>query len=596
MRCLFEIYSDKLVRTTIAEGSPGGLRGMHINSGSRAKRAGRDPLTGLAGYAAFRRALERALAEPPSSPGGMVLALDLNRFHRVNACVGRRSGDLVLRQVAGRLSQAAGASALAARDGANRFLFLLDENGARAAGLPSVLLAALASPFHQDGVTLYLSACIGIARFPAHGLSADEVCASLDFALAAARLAGPGSIRDGVYVGSREREEACLSAALREAIDTDRIEVYYQPQVDLVSGAIRGAEALVRWTDPVLGSVPADTIVRVAEETGLIGQLGDRVLRLACAQAQAWRRMGFREFRIAVNLSARQVRMQSLERVVLDALAQTGLPPACLELELTESVVMDDISHAVSCLQDLKRHGIQLSLDDFGTGYSSLAYLSRFPIDTLKIDRSFLDVVPGSAQAAGLVGTIIASARVLGMRVIAEGVEREAQVRFLALSGCDEIQGYFFSRPLPAAQLTAMLVARESLPSRLRRRALGMPTLLLVDPDMARRCELLALAAPLLDRGGRILAAASAAEAIRFLGELPDLIVSAARLPDMPGTAFLRITRECCPATARILLVAESLGEGMPPAGAGSADVSLPWPDGRTALLEAMRSILSRDV
>jgi EAL domain len=304
--------------------------------------------------------------------------------------------------------------------------------------------------------------------------------------------------------------------------------------------------------------------------------------------------MGFGTFRIAVNLSARQVRMQSLERIVLDALAETGLPPACLELELTESVVMDDIAHAVSCLQDLKRHGIQLSLDDFGTGYSSLAYLSRFPIDTLKIDRSFLELVPANAQAVGLVGTIIASARALGMQVIAEGVEREAQVRFLAGIGCDEIQGYYFSKPVPAAQLTAMLLAHERLPARLRRRALRMPAILVVDPDPARRCELLALAAPLLDRGGRILTSASAAEAIRFLGDMPELVVSAARLPDMPGTAFLRIARGCCPAAARILLEAHAPGDGPPPAKDKSV-LSIPWPSGRVGLAEKMRSILSRD-
>ena len=435
---------------------------MHIDSAPRATRAGRDRQTGLAGHAAFRRGIEQTLARPPGSPGGLAVALDINRFYRVNACVGRERGDLVLREIAGRLSQAAGPATLAVRDGANRFLFLIGDDAAQAADLPCVLLEALAAPFHQDGLSLHLSASVGVARFPAHGLNADEVCASLDFALAEAKQAGPGCIRDGVYVGSREREEACLSAALREAIDSNRIEVHYQPQVDLASGAIRGAEALVRWTDPTRGAVPADTIVRLAEETGLIGQLGDRVLRLACAQAQAWRDLGFPGFRIAVNLSARQVRMQSLERMVLEALEQSGLPAACLELELTESVVMDDVAHAVSCLQDLKRHGIQLSLDDFGTGYSSLAYLSRFPI---------LELAPGNPRAAGIVGTIIAAARVLGMRVIAEGVEHEAQVRFLASSGCDEIQGYFFSRPLPAAQLGAMLAARKTLPARLCRRA-----------------------------------------------------------------------------------------------------------------------------
>jgi len=551
--------------------------------------AGHDPLTGLAGYDGFRDALERALAAPPDAPQRMAVALDINRFHRVNACVGRGSGDQVLRELAGRLSAAAGAGTTVARDGANRFLFLYGADDAQA---PEALLGCFAAPFHADGPPLYLSASVGVVRFPADEPSADHVLASLEHALVEAQRAGPGAVRTGGPVGERERERARMSLALRQAIDGHGIAVHYQPQVDLASGRISGVEALVRWQHPVLGAVPADTIVRVAEESGLIGLLGERVLRQACTQAQAWRAMGFRDLRVAVNLSARQVQMAGLERTVLDALADSGLPPGCLDLELTESVAMDDVAQALACLQSLKRRGIQLSLDDFGTGHSSLACLRLFPIDTLKLDRSFLELVPGNARAAGLVKTIIASAHGLGIRVVAEGVEHEAQLAFLARSGCDEIQGYFFSRPLAPDQLTAMLLAGASLPARLRRHALRLPTILLVEGDPVRRRALGALAAQCLESGGRVLYGASAAEAIRMFEEAPDLIVIGTGLPDMRAKAILRSTRELCPEAGRILLADSRPLPGGLPTGLGPAETVVVWPGGHAALLAHMRAAL----
>lgn len=300
---------------------------------------------------------------------------------------------------------------------------------------------------------------MAVARFPEHGASAGQVMAVLDRAMADARRAGADIVREGKCMG--EREQVGLEAGLRDAIDSGAIDVHYQPQVDLKNGLICGVEALVRWNDPVAGAVPADRIVSLAEDAGLIGRLGECVLRRACAQAQSWRGMGFGGLRVAVNLSARQVCMGDLERLVLEVLGQTGLPPANLDLELTESVVMEDIGRAVACFERLKVHGVQMSLDDFGTGYSSLAYLRLFPIDRLKIDRAFLDLVPGDARAAGLVGAIIAAAHGLGMHVVAEGVEHQAQLDFLARMGCDEVQGYLFSRPLTAAQMTSLLEERR---------------------------------------------------------------------------------------------------------------------------------------
>ena len=221
----------------------------------------------------------------------------------------------------------------------------------------------------------------------------------------------------------------------------------------------------------------------MAEDCGLIGELGDWVLRTACAQMQAWRAMGYHDLHVAVNLSARQFAMRSLEGSVVRALADSGLPPECLDLELTESLLMVDVEHAIECLAALRRRGIRLSLDDFGTGYSSLAYLQRFPIDVLKIDKSFLRQVPEAEDASAIVQAIITMGHSLGMRVVAEGVEREAQCEFLSRNMCDEIQGYYVSRPVPAAQLGALLAREQVLPAHLLRFDRGGPTVTLVDAD-----------------------------------------------------------------------------------------------------------------
>lgn len=560
-------------------------RGAHDAAGAD----GCDRLTGLADYDTFRAVLAQALS---AGRGVQVVALDVNRFYRVNACIGHDGGDRILRALGARLGDAAGAGVPVARAGANRLLFLFDAKDERSAEAPARLMAVFSQPFLDSGLELYLSASIAVARFPEHGASVGQLMASLDHAMAEARRAGAGLVREGVRIDAREREQACLAVALRNAIDAGAIDVHYQPQVDLDSGAICGVEALVRWTDPAAGPISADRIIQMAEEAGLIGRLGERVLRTACAQAQAWREMGFRDLRVAVNLSARQVCMRSLERMVLAVLAQTGLPPSNLDLELTESVVMDDIGRAAACFENLKRHGVRLSLDDFGTGYSSLAYLRLFPIDALKLDRLFLDLVPDNARAAGLVGAIIAAAHGLGMRVVAEGVEHEAQLRFLAREGCDEIQGYFFSKPMAPEQVTSMLKERKTLPVALRRRKAHAPTILLVDGDRERGCALGALAAHLLDHGGRIVYAGSGAEAVRMTGDTPDLILVGPGVPDMPAPVFLRMVRQLCPAAARVLLLGEESGQDEPAMEPGLADAIISWPAGRAGLLEQMRAIL----
>ena len=432
-----------------------------------------DPLTSLPNYALFRDRLEQAiLIAAQGRRTLMVAAIDLNGFNRVNACVGHAAGDRVLCDIARRLGAAAGPGVTVARENGDKFLLLLEagpECGADGDSPVQAFIAAVSEPIESEGKALHISCSAGLAVYPADGETADDLLHASDRALLCAKEAGPGMVCTNLEVNDVvELEHFQLAAALRDALERDELAVHYQPKVDLVSGKINGVEALVRWSHPVKGPIPPMTLISVAEDCGLIGELGDWVLRTACAQMQAWRGMGHGDLRVAVNLSARQFAMGDLEDSVVRALADTGLPPECLDLELTESLLMADVEYAIECLGALKRRGISLSLDDFGTGYSSLAYLQRFPIDVLKIDKSFLDKAPEADDASAIVEAIITMGHSLGMRVVAEGVEREAQCEFLSSNMCDEIQGYWVSRPVPAAQLGALLAQQWTLPAHLR--------------------------------------------------------------------------------------------------------------------------------
>jgi diguanylate cyclase (GGDEF)-like protein len=514
-----------------------------------------DPLTGLPNYALFRDRLEQAILVAAQGRRTLIVAvIDLNRFKRVNACVGHAAGDRVLCEIAGRLRAAAGPAVTVARQNGDQFLLLLETDPASGdANQVQALIAAVTEPIGCEGTALYISCSAGVATYPADGETADALLFASDRALLRAKEAGPGMVRTNIEVNNvAELEHFQLGAALRDALERGELAVHYQPKVDLVSGKINGVEALIRWTHPVKGAIPPATLVSVAEDCGLIGQVGDWVLRAACAQMQAWREMGHRDLRVAVNLSARQFAMQGLEASVVRALADTGLPPACLDLELTESLLMVDVDRALECLAALKRLGVRLSIDDFGTGYSSLAYLQRFPIDVLKIDKSFLDKVPEADDASAIVKAIITMGHSLGMRVVAEGVESEAQCEFLARNMCDEIQGYYVSRPVPAGELDALLARARALPAHLLRFNRAQPTLLLVDDEPSVLSSLRWL---LRSEGYRILTAASGAEGLAVLAQHPvDVIVSDQRMPGMTGVDFLCSVRQLYPDTARIVL------------------------------------------
>jgi EAL domain-containing protein (putative c-di-GMP-specific phosphodiesterase class I) len=261
-------------------------------------------------------------------------------------------------------------------------------------------------------------------------------------------------------------ERMRIEEALRDAVERQEFEVYYQPQVDLASGRVIGAEALIRWRHPEMGLIPPGRFIPLAEETGLIVPIGLWVLHTACEQIMRWERAGLRgleDFRIAVNLSARQFAQPDLVQSIAHVLRNSGLAPARLEIELTEGLVMTDVENAIDTLHELKSLGVQLSIDDFGTGYSSLSYLQRFPIDVLKIDQSFVRDITGSSDDATIVHTIISMAHNLHLRVIAEGVETEAQLAYLRKHECDEMQGYYFSHPLPIQQMEDLLQSGKCL-------------------------------------------------------------------------------------------------------------------------------------
>jgi EAL domain-containing protein (putative c-di-GMP-specific phosphodiesterase class I) len=320
------------------------------------------------------------------------------------------------------------------------------------------VLEALAEPLRLHGQDLVMTGSAGLAAWPADGHDAAALIQHAEVAMYRAKDLGRNAVQFYTpAMNARARERMALEGALRSALQHGEFELYYQPQVDLLSGSVVGLEALIRWRHPSLGLVRPDRFIHLAEETGLIVPIGAWVLRTACRQSRAWQHAGYGALRIAVNLSARQFAQPGLVREIETVLIDTGLAPACLEIELTESLVMEDVEGAIRTMVQLKDMGVKLSIDDFGTGYSSLSYLRRFPVDVLKIDRSFVRDITSSEDDAAMVSAIIELARGLRMRVIAEGVETEAQLDYLKRRGCDEVQGHVYARAAPGADVEALL-------------------------------------------------------------------------------------------------------------------------------------------
>ena len=423
--------------------------------------AGHDALTGLPNRVLLKDRLTQAVADARRRNLSVWVAfLDLDRFKLINDSLGHAAGDVLLTTVAARLRGALREGDTVARLGGDEFVLVLTEHapGSLTPLVVERLMRSVEQPLNTHGHELLPTCSMGISVFPADGEDAGTLIEQADITMYRAKQQGRN--RFCCYAASMNqhaRERLVMERELRVALELGQFVLHYQPQVELATGRIVGVEALVRWAHPLNGLVGPDDFIGVAEEMGLIVPLGQWVLRTACRQNRAWQRAGLPAMRVAVNLSARQFAEPALLRTVREALEEAELEPRYLEVEITESLVMSDVGRTIDTLEELKGLGVHLSIDDFGTGYSSLAYLKRFPIDTLKIDRSFVRDIHADPEDATIVEAIILLARSLGRSVVAEGVEDESQLRFLMRHRCDVVQGYLFSRALAPEALAACL-------------------------------------------------------------------------------------------------------------------------------------------
>jgi len=426
-----------------------------------------DALTDLPNRILFKERLARTLEDARRARRkAAVLFVGLDRFTRINASLGYDAGDQLLKAAAMRLTgclevaAAAGMKAEISRFGGDEFTLVLDRVGAPedVATLARRILDILAEAYAIGGQDVYTTTSIGISLYPEDGTLVHNLLRNADAALRHAKRQGKNTFRfysPAMNAGAERR--LALENDLQKALDHGELLLHYQPTVDMRTGRPVGFEALLRWNHPRLGLVPPGDFVPLAEETGLIVPIGEWVLATACAQGKRWRDEGLPPFRVAVNLSARQFWQEDLAPTVGRILVDTRLDPRLLDLELTESTFMQDAEATVKALMSLKEMGVTLSIDDFGTGYSSLAYLQRFPLDALKVDRSFVQDVTTNPDSAAITRTILAMARNLGLRVVAEGIETADQYALLQAEGCHEGQGFFIGRPMPAADVAAFV-------------------------------------------------------------------------------------------------------------------------------------------
>jgi diguanylate cyclase (GGDEF)-like protein/PAS domain S-box-containing protein len=432
--------------------------------------ANHDPLTNLPNRKFFRERLGISLDEAALNGEQLaVLFLDLDRFKLINDTFGHALGDKLLLMVAERLAGCFRKGDILARLGGDEFVVLLQGlSGTQDAALVAQkIMDAFARAFQLDAHEVFVSASIGIAFYPSDAIDAGNLIRCADNAMYQAKEQGLGYQFYRPDLENLSSERLTLENSLRRALERDELRLYYQPKVDLASGAVIGLEALLRWAHPVRGMIPPDQFIPLAEETGLIIPIGEWVLRTACLQIKAWQAEGMPFLPVAVNLSARQFRqfsasgeatgIHNLVETIERVLEETGVDPSCLELEITESILMQNLSTAAVTLQALSAKGIRIFIDDFGTGYSSLSYLKRLPIDTIKIDKSFVGDIMTDPDDAAIVTAIIAMAHSLRLKVVAEGVETQEQFNFLLERGCDAMQGYFFSKPLPAKEIFPFL-------------------------------------------------------------------------------------------------------------------------------------------
>ncbi|MDY6943481.1 MAG: PAS domain S-box protein [Pseudomonadota bacterium] len=420
-----------------------------------------DFLTRLPNRALFQERLENAIARAARHESMVsVLFIDLDQFKSINDSLGHGIGDDLLVKVSERLGGLVRGTDTVARLGGDEFAVLLEDlkDDQDLIRVADKIIAAFGSPFELEGYELFTSASMGIVCYPSDGEDAETLLKKADAAMYQAKDYGRNNYRFfSPEINAKAHEYLVLANNLRYALERDEFRLYYQPLIDLSTGEVRGVEALIRWQHPEFGLVSPVTFIPVAEATGLINQIGTWVLRTACVQGKKWQDAGFAPIRIAVNLSARQFRDAALVDTLNQILEETGLDGRWVELEVTESMMMENPSRVKDIMYALKKNHVSIAIDDFGTGYSSLSYLKEFPFDFIKIDRSFVMGIPGNKSDTSITETIIAMAKSLHIAVIAEGIETPDQEEYLLKQGCDEGQGYLFSKPVPADQLELLL-------------------------------------------------------------------------------------------------------------------------------------------
>jgi diguanylate cyclase (GGDEF)-like protein/PAS domain S-box-containing protein len=425
-----------------------------------------DPLTGLANRLLFKERLQHTIAQAHRAGTPLaVLFVDLDRFKLINDTAGHGAGDRVLLECAHRLRQCLRDSDTVARTGGDEFLILI-EAPAGPLHVPSVaqkVITALEQPFYVGGKEFSIGASIGISTYPGDGSEVEILIQNADIAMYRAKTEGRGCFRFySATMAAQSLQRYRMEAALRRALDRHEMELYFQPKINLQSGRISGAEALIRWHHPEFGMLLPQQFIPVAEDMGMIDEIGLWAIRETCSHCRNWQLQGLPTVRIAVNLAYSQFTDERFCSKVSNMLDNAGLEPSVLELEITETMVMENAERLMSMLLELRRHGIHLSVDDFGTGYSSLAYLKRLPVDSVKVDRSFIKDLPSDSEDVAITHAVLALVHSLKRTVVAEGVETREQLQFLVENGCEEGQGFYFSRPLPAQEFSEFL-AKETV-------------------------------------------------------------------------------------------------------------------------------------
>ncbi len=429
------------------------------------RQANFDSLTGLANRLMFNNRLKQELEHHRRLGGKIaVMYLDLDGFKDVNDSLGHAAGDALLIQVAERLQQLTRRTDMVSRLGGDEFTLLVSDFGhSEVVGtLAEGVLESISQPIPIEGTDVRVSASIGIALFPDDGVSHEALTKHADLAMYQAKESGKNNYKFfQKEMNARAMSRMALINDLHQAVDARAFELYYQPKIRLLDGKVIGMEALIRWPREGCGLIPPDTFIPCAEETGLIIPMGHWVLEQACMQASAWNSQFATGLKVAVNLSSRQFRVKNLVTEVLAVLDAQKLPAALLELEITESILMDDVEDAISVMHEIKDSGISIAIDNFGTGYSSLSYLKRFPISTLKIDKSFIRELTEDSADAAIVGSTITLAKSLDLEVVAEGVENADQLEYLKKQQCHSVQGYHIAKPMPAAEFEQFLSANS---------------------------------------------------------------------------------------------------------------------------------------